>query len=61
MGWASLDNETKNRWEKALEDHEKSHPQPVIKTLAGETIGEEYIPKTKGLIDDGDNGVDTEE
>jgi DNA topoisomerase-1 len=61
MGWTSLDNETKKRWEKALDDHEKSHPQPVIKTLAGEPIGEEYIPKTKGLIDDGDNGTDIEE
>ena len=61
MGWTSLDNETKNRWEKTLEDHEKSHPQPVIKTLTGEPIGEEYIPKTKSPIDDDDNAMDIEE
>jgi len=53
MGWASLDNETKNRWEKALEDHEKSHPQPVIKTLDGEPVGDAYRPKTKSIADDG--------
>jgi len=58
MGWSSLDSETKSRWEKALEDHEKGHPQPVIKTLAGEPIGDEYIPKTKSLINDVDNGMD---
>jgi DNA topoisomerase-1 len=58
MGWTSLDNETKNRWEKALGDHEKSHPQAVIKTLAGEPIGDEYIPKTKSPINDVDNGID---
>jgi DNA topoisomerase-1 len=58
MGWSSLDSDTKSRWEKALEDHEKGHPQPVIKTLAGEPIGDEYIPKTKSLINDIDNGMD---
>ncbi|HJX34775.1 MAG TPA: topoisomerase DNA-binding C4 zinc finger domain-containing protein, partial [Desulfatiglandales bacterium] len=61
MGWTSLDNETKNRWGKALEDHEKNNPQPVIKTLTGEPIGEEYIPKIKSLIDDVDNAMDIEE
>ena len=58
MGWSSLDSEIKTQWEKALEDHEKGHPQPVIKTLAGEPIGDEYIPKTKSLINDIDNGTD---
>jgi DNA topoisomerase-1 len=58
MGWSSLDNETKRQWEKALEDHEKSHPQPVIKTLAGELIGDAYRPKTKSLIDGDDNGIE---
>jgi DNA topoisomerase-1 len=57
MGWASLDDETKNRWEKALEDHEKSHPQPVIKTLAGEPVGDAYKPKVKDIAD---NGTDIE-
>ena len=58
MGWSSMDSEIKTQWEKALEDHEKGHPQPVIKTLAGEPIGDEYIPKTKSLINDIDNGTD---
>jgi hypothetical protein len=61
MGWTSMDNETKTRWEKALEDHEKSHPQAVIKTLAGEPIGDSYIPKIKGLVNDIDSRMDIEE
>jgi DNA topoisomerase-1 len=61
MGWTSLDNETKDRWEKVLEDHEKSHPQAVIKTLAGEPIGDSYIPKIKGLVNDIDSRMDIEE
>jgi len=47
LGWTTLDDETKKRWEKSLEDHEKAHPQPVIQTLDGEPIGDGYKPKTK--------------
>ena len=52
LGWAPLDDETKKRWEKALEDHEKAHPQPVIQTLDGEPVGDGYKPKTKIVTSD---------
>jgi DNA topoisomerase-1 len=31
MGWTPLDEKTKKHWEKALDEHEKKHPLPVVK------------------------------
>ena len=45
LGWTTLDDQTKKRLEKALAEHEKAHPQPVIKDLAGTPIGEKQLPQ----------------
>jgi DNA topoisomerase-1 len=44
LGWASLEPAGKEKWAKALEKHEKEHPQPTIKTLDGTPISEGYKP-----------------
>jgi DNA topoisomerase-1 len=53
LGWTTLDNESKKRWEKALEEHRKTHPQPIIRNLKGIPVGENYKPKTHSLDEDG--------
>lgn len=45
LGWASLEDKKKRKWEKALEEHEKSHPQPVIHKTDGDPIGDAYRPR----------------
>jgi DNA topoisomerase-1 len=45
LGWASLKEETKNKWERSLEQHETSRPQPVIRNLDGKSVGEDYQPQ----------------
>ncbi len=57
LGWAPLDEKTKKHWEKALEEHEKQNPLPVIKNLKGEPIGENYTPKMENPAQE-DNGQD---
>jgi DNA topoisomerase I len=47
LGWGPLDDTTKLRWEKALKEHEKANPKPIIKTLDGEIVGDEYKPQIK--------------
>ncbi len=49
LGWAPLDDKTKKHWEKALDDHEKKNPQPVIKNLSGEPIGDSYTPRVEKI------------
>ena len=51
LGWAGLKDEQKSRWEKALEEHEKANPRPVISRLDGEIIGEEYRPRVQSPED----------
>lgn len=48
MSWNTLDDMTKQTWEKALEEHEKSHPKPLIRTLNGSPVGEAYRPRLHG-------------
>jgi DNA topoisomerase I len=45
LGWASLDPEVKERWEKALEAHENAHPRPVIRDVHGEPLPENHQPR----------------
>jgi len=45
MGWSPLDAKTKAKWEKALEEHEKSHPKVVICKTDGTLAGENYKPQ----------------
>ena len=45
VGWSTLDKETKASYEKALEEHESAHPQPVIRRLDGSAVDENYKPE----------------
>jgi DNA topoisomerase-1 len=47
LGWGSLDKATRERWEEALEKHEKAHQQKTIRRLDGTPIGEGYKPQTR--------------
>ena len=49
LGWTKLEEKDQQRLEKALEQHEREHPQPTIKTLDGEPVGEEYTPQSRGV------------
>jgi len=52
LGWAPLDDETKAKWEKALEEHEKAHPQPVILKINGSPVGDAYKPQALDVDED---------
>jgi DNA topoisomerase-1 len=45
LGWASQDPHLKERWEKALETHEKSHPRPEIRDVHGQPLPENHRPR----------------
>jgi DNA topoisomerase-1 len=45
MGWTSMEDKTKTKWEKKLKAHEKAHPQPVIRNLDGNPVGDAYRPQ----------------
>jgi DNA topoisomerase-1 len=47
LGWNSLGEDIKNKWEQALKAHERAHPQMVIHKLDGTPIGEAYQPQTR--------------
>jgi DNA topoisomerase-1 len=47
LGWGSLDKATKERWEQALEQHEKACQQKTIRTLDGAPVSEGYKPQTR--------------
>ena len=44
LGWTSLTDEVKNKWTKEFESHEKTYPQPIIRTLDGNPVGDSYKP-----------------
>ncbi len=39
--WAELDDATRESWEKALAEHEKKHPIPIVTNLSGEPLTNE--------------------
>ncbi len=45
LGWASLEDKTKETLEKALARHEAVHPLPVLRKVSGEPVGENYKPE----------------
>ncbi|MBW1766318.1 MAG: type I DNA topoisomerase [Deltaproteobacteria bacterium] len=49
LGWKSLDEDIKIKWEKALEKHEKTHPQLIIRKLDGSPVGDAYKPQAQDL------------
>ena len=48
-GWARLDEKIKTKWEKALNEHEEAHPQPIIRKVDGDPVGDEYRPQSKSV------------
>ena len=49
LSWTSLDKGIKSKWEKALEKHDKAHPQPIIRKLDGSPVGDDYKPQAQNL------------
>jgi len=49
QSWALLADKTKAEWENALEEHEKTHPQTVIRKLDGTPLGDNYKPQPQDL------------
>ncbi|MCE9589820.1 MAG: topoisomerase DNA-binding C4 zinc finger domain-containing protein [Planctomycetes bacterium] len=45
MGWTSIDEKKQADLETALAAHEAAHPQPVIKTVEGRPVGDDYVPR----------------
>lgn len=56
LGWGTLDEKVKSRWEKALREHEKAHPEPVILKVDGTVLGTRFKLQLEGV-----NGNGTEE
>jgi len=52
VGWSTLDKASRDRWQKALEEHEKAHPQPVIRKVDGSLVDEDYVPQVQGMEED---------
>jgi DNA topoisomerase-1 len=42
LGWSSLEEKVKAKWEKALRNHEQANPEPVIRKLDGEPLGDRF-------------------
>ena len=49
LGWKTLEDKARDGWEKALEAHEKAHPQPVIRKLDGSPVGDACEPQIISL------------
>ena len=45
LAWTKLEDEIKQKLELELLNHEKANPQPKLKTLDGQEIGDEHTPK----------------
>jgi len=58
QGWASMDNEMKALWEKALDDHEKANPLKMIMKLTGEPVGDSYKPNLLNVEDSRQDEID---
>ena len=54
LGWALLEDKTKTKWEKALEEHEKINPQVIIRKLDGNPVGAAYKPQTQNVGEAGE-------
>jgi DNA topoisomerase-1 len=49
LGWVSLEAGVKSKWKKALEEHEKAHPQLIIRKLDGSPVGDNHKPHTQKI------------
>ena len=52
LSWSSLDDKTKTKWENLLQQHEKEHPQPIIRKLDGSPVGDAYKPQIQDVNND---------
>jgi DNA topoisomerase-1 len=52
LGWSTLDAAVKTNWDQALKDHEKKHPQLVIRKLDGTPVGDTHRPQVQTLEDE---------
>ncbi|NLW87801.1 MAG: type I DNA topoisomerase [Planctomycetes bacterium] len=48
LAWSSVDPDKQKQLETALEEHEKAHPQPILRTLDGAEIPPGYDPLGRG-------------
>ena len=48
LGWSTVDEEKQKELGKAWEQHVKDNPLPVVRTVAGAVIGEDYVPHVIG-------------
>jgi DNA topoisomerase I len=53
LGWTTMDAKIKEKWERALEEHEKANPLKTILKLDGEPVGDSYKPIVKGVEENG--------
>ncbi len=56
LSWTSLDESVRNHWEKALGQHERANPQPTIRTVHGDAVGESHKPQVLTAEDDQEQG-----
>jgi len=49
LGWASLKDDVKSKWMKEFENHERAYPQPIIRTLDGNPVGDAHKPQPLNL------------
>lgn len=54
LGWALLEDETKTKWEKPLEEHEKINSQVIIRKLDGDPVGNAYKPQARDVGEAGE-------
>ena len=52
LGWVSLEEKVKAKWENELERHEKENPQLTIRKLGGDPVGDDYKPQTLNVNED---------
>jgi DNA topoisomerase-1 len=44
--WKKLEDDVRNKWAAALDNHEAENPPPVIQTVDGEVVEAGYLPET---------------
>ena len=58
--WSKLEAPVQKKWLKALAEHEKAHPQPVIQTVDGRDVGDSHKPLIAGQEPDDDADLDAD-
>jgi DNA topoisomerase-1 len=52
QSWNSLHEDLRGKWERALDEHEKAHPQKSILKLDGTSVGDDYKPRAHAIVKD---------